>query len=341
MRAVVLKAPGELTFDDIERPSPDASEVLIRITHSGVCGTDLKIYQGAIPVRYPLIMGHEMIGEVVEDGDGQIKPATRVIVDPVTFCGTCFHCQIGQTHLCPQGILLGRDRDGGFAEYVTVPLSNVYPLPDRISNQAAPLIQVLTTCLHAQRLVQVFPGESVVVLGLGVAGQLHVQLAKTRGAHPVIGITRSAWKRDLAEELGADITLPAGAEAKDGVLEATGGRGADLVIEAAGTVATVSEAINLARIGGRLLVFGVNTAKEGSLPFYQLYFKELAVINARAAKGEDYRSAIDLVRRGEIRLEPLVSQVMPLEELGAALGLLDSKDIQRMKIILEHAWHES
>lgn len=336
MKAQVLKAPGELAFEAVDQPSPRKDEVLARITHSGVCGTDLKIYQGGIPVSYPLIMGHEMIGEVVERGDDRIRPGDRAIIDPVTFCGTCFYCRAGQSHLCPYGGLLGRDRNGGFAEYLTAPRSNVYPLPDDTEDRVAPLIQVLTTCLHAQRLVQVFPGESVVVLGLGVAGQLHVQLAKARGADPVIGITRSPWKLELAEELGADITLQAGDEARAGVLEATDGRGADLVIEAAGKVSTLAEAIDLARIGGRLLVFGIVSDKQGALPFYQCYFKELAVIHSRAAKGEDYLSAIDLVQRGTVRLEPLVSHTLPLSELDAALGMLTSDDVQGMKIVLEH-----
>lgn len=336
MKAQVLKAPEELAFETVDQPSPRKDEVLVRITHSGVCGTDLKIYQGGIPVSYPLIMGHEMIGEVVERGDDRIRPGDRVIIDPVTFCGTCFYCRAGQSHLCPHGGLLGRDRNGGFAEYLIAPRSNVYPLPDEIEDRVAPLIQVLTTCLHAQRLVRVFPGESVVVLGLGVAGQLHVQLAKARGADPVIGITRSPWKLELAEELGADITLQAGDEARAGVLEATDGRGADLVIEAAGKVSTLAEAIDLARIGGRLLVFGIVSDKQGALPFYQCYFKELAVIHSRAAKGEDYLSAIDLVQRGTVRLEPLVSHILPLSELDAALGMLTSDDVQGMKIVLEH-----
>lgn len=337
MKAVVLNAPGELAFGNVQQPASDTDEVLIRVTHSGVCGTDLKIYQGAIPVPYPLIMGHEMIGEVVEAGDdNRIKPGARVIVDPVVFCGTCFHCQIGQSHLCPRGTLLGRDRDGGFAEYVVAPSDNVYPLPDTITDRAAALIQVLTTCLHAQRLVQIFPGESVVVLGLGVTGQLHLQLAKARGAHPIIGVTRSAWKRELAEGLGADLTLPLDAHTKAHVLEATNGRGADLVIETVGLLPILAEAVNLARIGGRLLVFGITTAGEGKLPFYQFYFKELAIINARAAKAEDYPSCIDLARREDVQLEPLISHTMSLSELDEALRLLTANDMQRMKIILRH-----
>jgi 2-desacetyl-2-hydroxyethyl bacteriochlorophyllide A dehydrogenase len=337
MKAMVLKAPGNLVLDDVSRPGAGAGQVLIRVTHSGICGTDLKIYNGAIPVKYPRIMGHEMIGDVAEgSGDAAFKPGDRVIVDPELFCGACFHCRIGQTHLCPNGMLLGRDTNGGFAEYVTAPADHVFRLPDSIDSRAAPLIQVLTTCLHAQRLANISPGESVVVLGLGVTGQLHVQLAKARGASPVIGITRSAAKRELAEKLGADLTLASGEGTIQEVLEATEGRGADLIIESTGAMASLADAIHMARFGGRLLLFGIITATEGALPFYQLYFKELALINARVAKSEDYPESISLVQRGIVRLEPLVSHVMPFGELKTAIGMLGAEGGQRMKIILEH-----
>ncbi len=334
---MVLKAPGELVLDEAARPAVGAGQVLIRVSHSGVCGTDLKIFSGAIPVKYPRIMGHEMIGEVVESGgSAAFRPADRVIVDPELFCGACFHCGIGQTHLCPNGMLLGRDTNGGFAEYVTAPASNVFPLPESIDSRTAPLIQVLTTCLHAQRLTNILAGESVVVLGLGVTGQLHVQLAKARDASPVIGVTRSAAKRELAQKLGADITAASGEGAIQKILDATGGRGADLVIDTTGELASVAAAISMARSGGRLLLFGIITATEGALPFYQLYFKELAVINARVAKSEDYPASIDLVQRGIVRLEPLVSHVLPLRELKTAISMLRSGSGHRMKIILEH-----
>jgi len=337
MKAMVLKAPGELVLDEVSRPNLEVGQVLVRVSHTGICGTDLKIYNGAIPVKYPRIMGHEMVGEIVEDSsDGSFRAGDRVIVDPELFCGACFHCRIGQTHLCPNGMLLGRDANGGFAEYIAAPASHVFRLPDSIDSCTAPLIQVLTTCLHAQRLIHVFPGESVVVLGLGVTGQLHVQLAKARGASPVIGITRSAEKRDLAQKLGADLAFASGEEAIQKVLKATGGRGADVIVESTGAMTSLADAITMARFGGRLLLFGIITATEGALPFYQLYFKELALINARVAKSEDYPASIDLVQRGIVRLEPLVSNVMPWGELSVAIGLLASNSGQRMKIILEH-----
>ena len=336
MKAMVLRAPWELVADEVSRPAPGSHDVLVRVTHSGICGTDFKIYSGAIPVSYPRIMGHEMVGEVVEAGDTSFRAGDRVIIDPELYCGACFHCRIGQTHLCPKGMLVGRDAHGGFAEFLSAPSSQVFRMPDAIDSRTGPLIQVLTTCLHAQRQINIFPGESVVVFGLGVTGQLHVQLAKARGASPVIGVTRSAEKRALAETLGAAVTIAGGDGAVDAVRDATEGRGADVIIETTGVLPSVASSIKMARFGGRLLLFGIITAKEGALPFYDLYFKELSLISARVAKSEDYPSAIALVQRGTVKLEPLVSDVMPLGELKAAIDLLGSDNAQRMKIILDH-----
>jgi 2-desacetyl-2-hydroxyethyl bacteriochlorophyllide A dehydrogenase len=344
MKAMVLRAPGDLALDDVPLPAPDASLVRVRVTHSGICGTDFKIYRGTIPVRYPRIMGHEMVG-VVENGAVQVgavqvgtPPFTagdRVIIDPELYCGACFHCRIGQTHLCPNGILLGRDANGGFAEYISAPAGQVFHLPDGVASRTAPLVQVLTTCLHAQRQVSIFPGEYVVVMGLGVTGQLHVQLAKARGA-TVIGITRSAEKRALAETLGADLTIPGGDGMIDKVRDATEGRGADVVIETTGLVPSLAAGIDMARPGGRLLLFGIMTAKEGALPFYDLYFKELSLISARVAKPEDYPAALALVEHGTVKLEPLISDLLPLHELKDAIEMLGSDSGARMKIILDH-----
>ena len=211
----------------------------------------------------------------------------------------------------------------------------MFRLPASIESRTAPLIQVLTTCLHSQRLVNIFPGETVVVMGLGVTGQLHVQLAKARGAR-VIGVTRSAAKRELAQTLGADLTFAGGEDAIEKVREVTEGRGPDMMIETTGAMPALADSINMVRFGGRLLMFGIFTVTEGKLPFYQLYFKELALINGRVAKPEDYPNSIDLVERGAVRLGPLVSNVMPLGELPAAMGMLGSDDGSRMKIILEH-----
>jgi 2-desacetyl-2-hydroxyethyl bacteriochlorophyllide A dehydrogenase len=342
MKAMVLRGPRDLGFAEVERPSPGRGQVLVRVTHSGICGTDLHIYEGGIPVRHPLIMGHEMIGELVEVDEGaggkadQLRSGDRVIVDPAIYCGACFNCRAGQTNLCPNGVLLGRDANGGFAEYVVAPRTNVYKLPDAVDSQKAPLIQVVTVCLHALRQINIFPGQSVVVMGLGVTGQILVQLAKACGAYPVIGVTRSAWKRSLAAGLGADITVASGAEGLRAVSEATGGRGADVVIESTGILPAIADAISMSRLGATLLLFGITTATEGALPFYQMYYKELRMVTSRAAKSEDYPASIDMVARAIVKLAPLVTHIVPLADMRTAIGMLDSDADQRMKIILEH-----
>lgn len=333
---MILNNPSVLEPGTVDDPTPDKGDVVVQVTHSGICGTDLEIYHGGIPVDYPRIMGHEMIGEVAETTEKGPAAGSRVIVDPVTFCGTCYHCKAGQTNICPNGVLIGRDRDGGFADYLTAPAGNLYVLPEEIKDKDASLIQVLTTCFHAQQRAPIAPGESVVVIGLGVTGQLHAQLAKDKGADPVIGITRSAWKRELAETLGADVTLEPGDDLQARVLELTEGRGADLVIETSGWVSSLAQAIELARIGGRILPFGIYTEKEAAFPYYQLYFKELSILNARAAKDKDYPSSIDLVEKGAVKLPPLISHMMPLDDLNKALDTLESSNAKTMKIILEN-----
>lgn len=333
---MVLRSPGQMGREEMARPVARAGEALVRVTHTGVCGTDLKIYNGAIRVECPLVMGHEVAGEVVESGASGLARGDRVIVDPVLFCGRCFHCRKAQTNLCSNGKLIGRDSDGGFAEYVVAPATHAFRLPDAIDLRTAPLVQVAATCLHGQRRTPLFAGESVVVLGLGVSGQLHVQIARARGAGLVIGVSRGPFKREMARALGADLAIESGEGAVAKVLEATGGRGADVVIESTGVMPAVAEAIRMARFGGQLLLFGIISAREGALPFYDLYFKELTVRNGRAAKAEDFPEMLGLVERGAVRLEPLVTHRMPLGELESAIGMVEDGADGRLKIILDH-----
>jgi 2-desacetyl-2-hydroxyethyl bacteriochlorophyllide A dehydrogenase len=335
MKSMMLTAPKEVSEQEAPMPEAGPDETLIRVTKTGICGTDLKIFQGGIPVDYPRIMGHESVGEVVSGGD--LAPGTPVIVDPAYYCGTCYNCRDGQTHLCPNGGLIGRDVEGGFADFMVAPSRNVHALPKDMDPSVAPLIQPMTTCLHAQRKANIFPGEAVLVYGLGVTGLLHVQLAKAHGAYPVIGVTRSEWKRDLAEELGADFTFAPSDNLKDQILEVTGEKGGvDLVIESVGQLPILAEAIELVRMGGRILPFGIYTQTQGELAFYNLYFKEIQIVNARVAKPEDYPASIDFVGRGVVDLEPLITHKFGFDEMSKALDMLDGGDSSCIKIILDH-----
>jgi 2-desacetyl-2-hydroxyethyl bacteriochlorophyllide A dehydrogenase len=334
--AVVLEAPEVLRVDDRPLPVPGPGEVLVDIGMTGICGTDVSIYAGKVAVRHPLIMGHEMFGRVSSSAPlSRYDPGTRVIVDPVISCGSCYWCSKGQANLCPNGALLGRDRDGGFTEAAAVPVSNLFAVPDAISDEVAPLLQVLTVCTHGQRNAPLFPGDSALIIGLGVSGLLHLQIAKARGAKPLIGITRSAPKRELALQLGADLALdPAEDDLGDRVRDATAGRGPDLVIECAGKMETLAQAIELVRFGGHVTLFGTITDDEGALPFYSLYLKEITLTNPRAAKPEDFPAALELVSSGAVRLEPLVTHTFPLGSTQEAIDTARSG--RAIKVTLDH-----
>jgi (R,R)-butanediol dehydrogenase/meso-butanediol dehydrogenase/diacetyl reductase len=335
MKAMVLKASSKMEEQDIPQPVPADGEALVRVTSGGICGTDLKIFDGSIPARTPLVIGHEVTGEIVagKAADGQ-GPGTRVVLDPTCACRTCFHCKNGQTNLCPNSLLLGRERNGGFAEYTTIPEINAHAVPDDVDDDEAAFIQVTSTCWHAQMLANIVPGETVIVTGLGVTGQLHVQLAKALGAGKVIGITRSKWKRELAEKFGADITLAPDENTKERVLEETNGVGADLGIETAGKLYTLAQTMDLVRMGGRILPFSIYTEKEGKLPFYDFYFKELNIINARASLSNSFPASTKLVRDGDIQIKPLITHVLPISELNAAMEMLATDEPGRMKMII-------
>lgn len=330
VRAVCVTSPGEIDVSDVPEPAgPD--QVLVRSRTVGICGTDVKVLTGAMPVAYPLIMGHEMVGDVVDAPVGAfVVPGDRVLVDPASSCGWCDLCRRGRGHLCRNAGLMGREVPGVFAEFVQVPVARVLPIPAGISDRAAGVLQVLGTCVHAQRAVDVFPGQVAAVVGLGVAGQLMVQLLRERGL-TVVGITRSEWKRELAARYGAVACVPP-SEAAQAIADLTDGRGADLVVEAAGTERTLAHSIELAGIGGELVLFGTITGGNEGLPYYQLYFKELTIYNPRAALPGDYAEGIRLAAAGRLDLAPIVTHEFALEDAAAAFEMVH--DPRSLKVLM-------
>jgi 2-desacetyl-2-hydroxyethyl bacteriochlorophyllide A dehydrogenase len=321
MRAVQLIETGVTEVRDVAEPDA-VGLALVRLRTVGLCGTDSSIVAGKIPVVLPRTMGHEGVGVVEQAGPtGAIAVGRRVLIDPGVSCELCDLCRRGHPNLCRNGGLLGRDFDGVFADYIAVEERQLLIVPDGVSDDEAGLLQVLGTCVHAVSTAPVFPGDTAVVLGLGVAGQLIVQLLASRGAR-VIGITRSGAKRELAGRLGAHTTATPD-DAAQTVADATDGRGANVVIEAVGTEATFGQAIELADHAGTVVLYGTATGGGQGLPYYQLYFKELTIRNPRAATKADYQRAIDLVASGVIDAAPLVTGRFGLSaanEAFAAVG---------------------
>ncbi|HEX9761564.1 MAG TPA: alcohol dehydrogenase catalytic domain-containing protein [Acidimicrobiia bacterium] len=333
MRAVRVIEPGAIEVTDV--PVPEAGDsVLVRSSQVGICGTDSKILEGKIPVGYPRIMGHEMVGEVVSGPPGSpFLTGTRVLVDPGVSCGWCPLCLAGRFNICTNGGLMGRDVDGVFTEFAVVPVNRLVAVPPTVSDRASGVLQVLGTCIHAMKRVNPFPGQVAAVVGLGVAGQLIAQLLALRGM-TVVGITRSEWKRDLATAAGTHhVASPD--QAAPVLAEVTGGRGPDLVVEAVGTEATLAEAIEMAATGGEVVVYGTLTGGSQGLPYYQLYHKELTLHNPRAALIGDYADGVALAARGALSLEPIVTHVLELEEAAKAFELVH--DPSSLKVLMRVA----
>jgi 2-desacetyl-2-hydroxyethyl bacteriochlorophyllide A dehydrogenase len=254
------------------------------------------------------------------------------MIDPATACGYCDLCRRDRRHLCVNGGLLGRDSDGVFSEFTVVPEEKLHVIPDSVSDEAASLLQVLGTCVHAQRAVSVFPTDTVAVIGLGVSGLLHIQLLLARGIYRLLGITRSQWKLDLAASFGAPRTATVDEAA--GVLEELSeGRGADLVVESAGVEATLAKAIELTGTGGEVLVFGTLTGGDQGLPYYDLYHKELSIFNPRAATPTDYDAGIQLAADGRLSLEPLLTHTFPAEQAREAFEAV--QDSSSLKVVID------
>lgn len=330
MRAVRVLGPGRMEVADLPEPSPDGG-VLVRLATVGICGTDVKIFEGAIPVRYPRVMGHELVGTVEYAPRGSVlESGDRVLVDPGVSCGECDLCLAGRRNICRRGGLMGRDVDGVFAEMVEVPADGIIPILELITPKASGLLQVLGTCVHAVRQPTVEAGRVAAVIGLGVAGQLIGQLLTLRGM-VVVGSTRSDWKLATARSAGIAHAVPPG-ELGATLDDLTEGRGPALVVEAVGTEATLSQAIELVGIGGEVLVFGTVTSGSRGLPYYEMYRKELVIHNPRAAVYEDYVQAVEIAAGGSLTLEPLVSHHLTLEEAVMAFQLVE--DPASLKVLM-------
>jgi L-iditol 2-dehydrogenase len=334
MRAAVLEEPGRVAVRDVPPPVADG-RALVRVTQASLCATDLKIAEGQAPVQLPRVLGHEMIGWVEAAAPGGGVPAgTRVLVNPSLFCGRCDLCARDLPNLCRNGGLMGRDADGGFAEFVAAAESQLHPVPASVPDADAALLQVLSTCVHAQSGLRTSLGTCAAVIGLGVTGLLHLQLLRARGVQTIIGVTRSPRNRSLALTFGATVAV-APQEAPRVVDEVTNGRGLDVAVECAGTAATLTQAMQLAGAGGTVLAFGITAPSADGMPTYEWYYKELTIISPRAARPRDCDLAIRLCAERRLDVAPLITARFPLA--GMADALRACREPAQLKVIVDVA----
>ncbi len=328
MRAAVLHGKGDLRVEEVEPPTPAADEVLVRVAACGVCRTDLHYLHGVPTFQPPpLILGHEISGTVEEAPGGGMEVGRRVLLPPVIPCGECEYCRQGRGTLCRRMVMLGNHRNGGFAELVTAPISAVFPLPESLPlKEASILSDAFTTPYHAViNRAEVKPGQTVAVFGCGGVGLATVQIAALAGAR-VVAVDLVEKKLQLARSFGAWEVVNA-SEVEDPVKEIrqlTGG-GADVALEVIGRPATIQNAFNVLKWGGRLVVVGY-TDKEVTLSGGRIMFREMEVVGSLGCGLQDVSRVIELAERGLLRVEEMVSHRAPLEEVNDLLGMLDRGD---------------
>jgi len=318
MRAAYLVEPGRFELREVPKPEPGPDEALIRIERTGICGTDIHIFHGHYAAdSLPMIPGHEMTGHVVGLGRdvSWLEGGQPVVIDNNIGCTRCYWCRRNEILNCPTMRQMGIHMDGGFADYISVPARLVLPAPTHVPAEVLALTEPLACVVRAARKAQVTFGQSVVVIGAGPIGNLHVQLLRTIGAAPIIVTDVSPERLAMAP---ADFAvLPDALE--ETVMQATDGRGADLVIESVGSIALYKQAQKLMRKGGHLGVFGLTGAGETlEIDILQTILTETSLKGSVAGMGQDMHDALTLLTYGRINTKAFVGADYALDDIQDA-----------------------
>jgi L-iditol 2-dehydrogenase len=342
MKAAVLHRPGEIRVEQRQVPEPGPGEVLVRVRAVGVCGSDVHYYKegriGRRVVEKPLILGHECAGEVVALGSGvsHLRIGSRVALEPGVPCRRCRYCKSGRYNLCPDVTFMATPPvDGAFVEYIAWPADFTYPLPENLGYAEGALMEPLAVGMHAVQRARLVPGCTVLVLGGGPIGQLALLAAKAAGAGRVILTELEEGRLAMARSLGADVALDLRTTPMpEALAEITDGEGPDLVIEAAGSMETVRQSIELVRRGGTVVWIGLPGTDPCPVSVLQAINKEMDILGIYRYANV-YPDAIRLAASGKIDLSRLVTHRFPLEEARRALDTAADQKSSTVKVLVE------
>jgi threonine dehydrogenase-like Zn-dependent dehydrogenase len=339
LKAVVLHGAADLRYETVPDPAPRADEVIVRVHACSICGSDLHGFHGKHPrLVFPRVLGHEFAGEVVASGSGVqgVRAGRRVCCDIDISCGECGPCREGRTNICESLRTLGFDRDGAYAEYVAVPASNLYVLPENVSYDQASAVQVLGISYHAvAHRVKPRIGEQIAVIGAGPVGLGAALIAKSMGADVTI-FERLGYRIALARRLGIERALdPATLDVRAEALALTGGHRFDKVVECVGGFQdeTVQMAADLVKRGGQITVVGTFPENKATIPIAYLKDREID-INFSRGNFQAFAPCLDLVATGAVDPELYISHRFALPRAAEALRLLEARDVEAHKIVL-------
>jgi L-iditol 2-dehydrogenase len=333
MQAAVLQGKHHIEVVAWEPAELMPGEVRIRVQGCGICGTDQHIYHGnpgSAAVTPPIVLGHELAGEVTECGEGvtQLKVGDRVSVDPNIYCGSCRYCRNGQLNLCDRLQAVGVTRDGGMGEYCVAPAANCYLLPDSMSFVEGAMVEPLGCVLHGFKKLDIRPIHTVLLIGGGFIGQLFLQLVKKQGAARIIVSDPAAEKHAALLALGADEVVSPTAD----VVEQLKSQ-ADVVIECVGRPESMELAFEAAGKGGQVLLFGVaSPATQIKVSPFAIFAKELRVLGS-FINPHTHEEAIALIQQGIVSIEPLISHKFKLADIPQVMGDYPKMNVNKGVIV--------
>ncbi len=327
MKAIRLIEPGRaLEMQEVSVPKAGPRDVVVRIKAAGICHSDAHYRAGKSVVRpLPLTLGHEVAGVIEEAGSEAkaFKRGERVCLHYLATCGHCNWCQSGNEQFCPSGQMIGKYRDGGYAEYILMPEASAFALPEEIPfEQGAIMMCSTATSLHALNKARLRSGETVAVFGIGGLGLSAVQLARGFGARTVFAVDIKPGKLQLAEKFGAIPIDATQGDPVEAIRDQTKGLGVDVSLELIGLPATMQQAVRTLGIKGRAALAGITDKTFEVAPYHELLNKEAEIIGVSDHLAQELPRLIDWVRRGKLDLSPVITRTVAFEA-GAVNEALD------------------
>ncbi|HUT12101.1 MAG TPA: galactitol-1-phosphate 5-dehydrogenase [Thermoguttaceae bacterium] len=342
MKALVLTGYNHFEYRDIFQPQVGPEDVLVEVRACGICGSDVHGMNGSTGRRIPpIVMGHEASGVVAEVGGrvGDLNVGDRVTFDSTVYCGRCGFCRRGDVNLCDRRRVLGVScgefrQDGAFAQFVAVPQHIVCRLPEGLSFERAAMAEPVSIAVHGVHRLPIRLSDTAVVVGTGMIGLLAVQALRSAGCGRIFAVDIDRARLELACRLGADEALsPEEVDVPAEVIRRTGGRGADVALEAVGIPSTVATAIAAVRKGGCVSLVG-NLTPRVDLPLQAVVTREITLLGSCASRGE-YPVCLEMIARGAIDVDALTSAVAPLAEGAQWFERLAKRDEGLLKVILQ------
>lgn len=341
MKASVCYKQNDLRTEDLPIPDISDNEVLIKMLACGLCGTDIQKIRGD-SVNKPTVLGHEVVGEIVKKGQNvdRFELGDRVISAIHVPCFTCHYCNKGHYTICEQFRTNNID-PGGFAQFIRIPELHLkhltHKVSDSVTDEEATLIEPIACCLHGLKQADIRPNDSVLIMGAGTIGILHAQLAKIKGANKVIISDMSEFKLQTALKVGCDYAINiAEKNIFEEVNKITHGQGVDVVVIAAGVSSLVSDAINLVRRAGKIIVFsGFDKNKMVNIDASRFFKDEISIIGTYSVTPYEFPEALDLLEKKKLNTQEMITHVFPLDKLSEAIDLSTNPKQSVLKVVIK------